>query len=64
MFWLPQPLYNAKPVVFLLAALSLCFLTKNVFVTLFAVYVLGYSAWIIAMRLMWNTSVGTTDLNQ
>ena len=64
MVWLPQPLYNAKPVVFLLAALSLCFITKNVFVTLFAIYVLGYSAWITVMRFMWSSTETLSDITQ
>ena len=54
MVWLPQPLYNAKPVVFLLAALSLMLITKNVIVTYFAIGLIGYSLWIIFARFMWK----------
>jgi hypothetical protein len=54
MFWLPQPLYTAKPVVFLLAALSLMLITNNVLVTLFAICLFGYSLWIFVTRLMWK----------
>ncbi len=54
MLWLPQPLYNAKPVVFLLAALSLMLITKNVIVTVFAVGLTGYSLWIFFARFMWR----------
>ena len=54
MVWLPQPIYNAKPFLFLLAALSLIFITKNVIVTLFAIYTIGYSLWIFVARYMWS----------
>lgn len=54
MFWLPQPLYNAKPVVFLLAALSLMLITRNAIVTVFAVALIGYSLWIFFVRFMWK----------
>ena len=54
MVWLPQPLYIAKPFFFLLAALSLVLITKNVIVTLFAIYLTGYSLWIFFERFIWK----------
>ena len=54
MFWLPQPLYNAKPLIFLLAALSLMLTTKNVIVTLFAICLIGYALWIFFVRFTWK----------
>jgi hypothetical protein len=54
MFWLPQPLYIAKPLIFLLAALSLMLITKNVIVTLFAICLIGYALWIFFVRFTWK----------
>jgi hypothetical protein len=54
MFWLPQPLYTAKPLIFLLAALSLMLITKNVIVTLFAICLIGYALWIFFVRFTWK----------
>ena len=54
MFWLPQPLYTAKPLIFLLAALSLICTTKNVIVTLFAICLIGYALWIFFVRFTWK----------
>jgi hypothetical protein len=54
MIWLPQPLYSAKPVIFLLAALSLMLITKNVIVTLFAISLIGYALWIFFVRFIWK----------
>ena len=54
MFWLPQPLYTAKPLIFLLAALSLMLITTNVIVTLFAICLIGYALWIFFVRLTWK----------
>ena len=54
MIWLPQPLYIAKPFFFLLAALSLVVITKNVIVTLFAICLIGYSCWIFLTRFIWK----------
>ena len=54
MFWLPQPLYTAKPLIFLLAALSLMLTTKNVIVTLFAICLIGYALWIFFVRFTWK----------
>ncbi len=56
MIWLPQPLYTAKPVFFLLAALSLMLITKNVIVTLFAICLIGYALWIFFVRFTWKDS--------
>ena len=54
MIWLPQPLYTAKPVFFLLAALSLMLMTNNVIVTLFAICLTGYALWIFFVRFTWK----------
>lgn len=54
MIWLPQPLYNAKPVLFLLAALSLMLITKNVIVAMFAIGLISYALWIFFVRLTWK----------
>lgn len=54
MFWLPQPLYTAKPVFFLLAALSLMLITKNMIVTMFAICLTGYALWILFARFTWR----------
>ena len=54
MFWLPQPLYISKPLIFLLAALSLILITKNVIVTLFAICLIGYALWIFFVRFTWK----------
>ena len=54
MVWLPQPLYTAKPILFLLAALSLMIITKNVIVTLFAICLIGYALWIFFVRFTWK----------
>ena len=54
MVWLPQPLYTAKPILFLLAALSLMIITKNLIVTLFAICLIGYALWIFFVRFTWK----------
>jgi hypothetical protein len=51
---LPRPLYAAKPFLFLLTALFLMFITNNVIVTLFAIYLICYSLWILLTRLIWK----------
>ena len=56
MIWLPQPLYNAKPVVFLLAALVLVLMSQNRIAALLAVALTGYAVWIFFMRYIWRTS--------
>ena len=42
MFYLHRQQYPAKPLIFLLTALSLMLITKNVIVTLFKVCLIGY----------------------
>jgi len=54
MIWLPQPLYNAKPFLFLLAALLLMLITKNVIVMMFAIGLISYALWIFFARLTWK----------
>ena len=54
MFWLPQPLYKAKPFVFLLVALALMLFAKNVIVMFLAICLIGYSLWILATRFIWK----------
>ena len=54
MFCLHQTLYTAKPLIFLLAALSLMLITKNVIVTLFAICLIGYALWIFFVRFTWK----------
>ncbi len=54
MIWLPQPPYTAKPFFFLLTALFLMFITNNVIATLFAIYLICYSLWILLTRLIWK----------
>ncbi len=56
MIWLPQPLYNAKPVIFLLAALSLLLITRSMIVELFAICLIGYAFWIFFVRFTWKNS--------
>ena len=54
MFRLPKPLYTAKPDVFLLGALSLMLITKNMIVTMFAICLTGYALWILFARFTWR----------
>lgn len=56
MIWLPQPLYNAKPVVFLLAALSLLLVTKHLVVVIFSVGLVSYALWIFFARFAWKNA--------
>ena len=64
MFWIPQRLYNALPVFYLLAALSILLIPTDGFIiiitegmiTIFAIWLIGYSAWIIFKRFRWTRS--------
>jgi hypothetical protein len=55
--WLSKPVYEMLPYVFLLAAIAFLQITDNVFVTLFAIYLFGYSLYIFAWRLMARDSI-------
>ncbi len=55
--WLSKPIYESLPFVFLLAAIAFLQLTENVFVTLFAIYLIGYSLYILAWRVMARDSI-------
>jgi multisubunit Na+/H+ antiporter MnhC subunit len=56
MIWLPQPLYHAKPVIFLLAALFLMLLTNNPIVVVFSIGLISYALWILFVRFTWRNS--------
>ena len=60
--WLSKPIYEALPFVFLLASISLTQITENVFVTLFAIYIYGYSIYIFAWRLVAREAIVMPDL--
>lgn len=51
MIKIPKPLYDAKPVIFLLVALSLMLLTQNAIVMFLGICLMGYSAWVFYKRL-------------
>ncbi len=55
--WLAKPIYEMLPYLFLLAAIAFVQLTENRFVTLFAVFLGGYSLYIFAWRLMARDSI-------
>ncbi len=52
--WLPYPLYFLKPFVVGLIGIILLYVSEDLFTTSFAVLCLGYSGWIIFMRVMWS----------
>ena len=55
--WLSKPIYEALPLVYLLAAIAFIQISDSVVVTLFAIYLFGYSAYVIAWRVMARDSV-------
>ena len=55
--WLSKPIYEMLPYVFLLAAIAFLQISDNVFVTLFAVFLFGYSLYIFSWRLMARDSI-------
>ena len=52
--WLPYPLYFLKPFVVGLIGIALLYVSENLFTSGFAVLCLGYSGWIIIMRVVWS----------
>ena len=53
--WLPYPLYFLKPFVVGLIGIILLYVSEDLFTTGFAFLCLGYSGWIIIIRLIWST---------
>ena len=51
--WLPYPLYFLKPFIVALIGIILLYVSEDLFTAGFAVLCLGYSGWIIFMRVMW-----------
>ena len=52
--WLPYPLYFLKPLAIGLVGLIILYVSEDLFTSGFALLCLGYSGWIIFMRLMWS----------
>ena len=56
--WISKPLYEALPFVFFLAAIAFLQIAKhNIFLTLFAIFLFCYAAYIFAWRLMYRDSI-------
>ena len=54
--WLPESLYRLKPLLLMLAGLIIQYTSKNIFLSLFAILLIGYACWILVMRLLWKDS--------
>ena len=52
--WLPYPLYFLKPFAIGLVGLIILYVSEDLFASGFALLCLGYSGWIIFMRLLWS----------
>ena len=52
--WLPYPLYFLKPFAVGLIGIILLYVSEDLFTTSFAFLCLGYSGWIIVIRVMWS----------
>jgi hypothetical protein len=52
--WLPQSLYQFKPIVFLFGALLLVMLSKNFIAIVLSILLVSYSGWIFWMRYQWR----------
>ncbi|MGI9537950.1 MAG: hypothetical protein ACR2PB_12835 [Desulfocapsaceae bacterium] len=52
--WLPYPIYFLKPFAVGLVGLLILYVSEDLFTFGFALLCLGYSGWIIFMRLMWS----------
>lgn len=68
--WLPDSLYRLKPLILMLTGAALLLVSKNLLLSLFAAACIGYSVWIISMRLIWSnadtikTRTGSTQSGQ
>ena len=51
--WLPYPVYVLKPVAIALVGLIILYVTEDLFSSGFSILCLGYSGWIIFMRVIW-----------
>lgn len=54
--WLPDPLYRLKPLILMLTGAILLLVSENLFLSLFAAACIGYSVWILFMRLIWSNA--------
>ena len=52
--WLPYPIYFLKPFAVGLVGLIILYISEDLFTSGFALLCLGYSGWIIFMRVMWS----------
>ena len=52
--WLPYPLYFLKPFLVGLIGITLLYVSEDLFTLSFAVLCLGYSGWVIFMRVIWS----------
>ena len=51
--WLPYPLYFLKPFLVGFIGITFMYVSEDLFTLSFAVLCLGYSGWVIFMRVMW-----------
>ena len=54
--WLPDSFYRLKPLILMFAAALLLLASDNLLLSLLAVACIGYSVWILFMRLSWSNA--------
>jgi len=54
--WLPKVFYNIKPLLYMLAALLVLILARNIITITLAAALLGYAIWICWKRFQWKES--------
>ena len=52
--WLPYPIYFLKPFAIGLVGLIILYISEDLFSSGIALICLGYSGWVIFMRVMWS----------
>ena len=62
--WLPNQLYRAKPLILILLAVNLHYISENIYLSILAPIFMGYGFFVIIMRILWLGRVtALSDLN-
>ena len=54
--WLPDSLYRLKPLILMLVGAILLLVSHNLLLSLLAAVCIGYSVWILFMRVIWSNA--------
>jgi hypothetical protein len=51
--WLPDQLYRAKPLILILLAVCLHYISENIYLSILSALFMGYGFFIMTMRILW-----------